>query len=239
MEGMASLQLTDGTPRVALAVRDTDDPAAVLAAGADIVELRIDQFQQHGLPYVEGVLDRYAAMPRLATIRFAREGGAWAGAEEERADLFEGVLPHAEAVDVEIGAESIFGRVVAAGRAAGKIVIASHHDFEKTPGLAGLCAKADAARAAGADLVKVAATCNEPEDVRRLARFLLAQEGRPAIVIGMGAHGTATRLLFPALGSRITYTFLGEPTAPGQLNCTLTLQYLSVLYPNSRGKLER
>jgi 3-dehydroquinate dehydratase-1 len=41
--------------------------------------------------------------------------------------------------------------------------------------------------------------------------------GPGLIVIGMGDAGVASRVLFPALGSLLTYAAAGTQTAPGQL----------------------
>ena len=38
------------------------------------------------------------------------------------------------------------------------------------------------------------------------------------IVIAMGAHGVASRVFFPLLGSLITYGYLHQAVAPGQLS---------------------
>jgi imidazolonepropionase-like amidohydrolase len=72
-------------------------------------------------------------------------------------------------------------------------------------------------RRAGADVVKVAAAVRGPEDVRALARVLVEPAPIGRIVIGMGEAALATRVLFPALGSLVTYAHAGRATAPGQL----------------------
>ncbi len=226
----------DDRPRVVIALRDTPDVTGVraaLEAGADVLEFRVDQFQPPQAAHARDVLRRFAFAPRLLTIRSAREGGGWQGDEQERADLFEALIPDAEAVDIELSATSIRDRVVAAAHAANLLVIGSYHDFDATPAADALNALVEEARRGGVDLLKVAATCRTPEDLRRLARFTLDQASMPVVVIGMGAHGTPSRLFFPALGSRLTYTFLGEPTAPGQLHCEDMLKYLGTLYPAS------
>jgi len=224
-------------PAVAVAVNDKPDRReldACMANGADVVELRIDQFASRDVSYVLDVCKRFEGMPRLATIRASNEGGAWAGSEPERAALYRALLPHTEAVDCELSAPHC-AAVVAEARKAGVLSIASYHHFTLCPSEQRLQELADKSMDVGADVVKVAAFCSTPEEMRRLARFTLDQADRGVIVVGMGAWAAASRIFFPALGSLLTYTFLGMPSAPGQLNCDDTIHYLSALYPEVAG----
>lgn len=228
---LGSMPLGQG-PAVAVAIQTPVDPAEIAAAcPSAIVELRLDALADTSPEALLAFARRYGAFPRLATIRCADEGGAWRGSEAERLAAYVAVLPEADAVDVEISAGAIVNEVIGAAHASGKIVIGSFHDFEQTPDGEGLDAVFQAGRQLGVDIVKIAARCNDAEDARRLAAFTLANRAAHVIVVGMGPYGMASRVFFPALGSLVTYTFLGEPTAPGQLNCCDTLKYLSKFYP--------
>jgi len=219
-------------PAVAVAIQEAIDPADIAAAcpGA-IVELRLDHLPEGTPESFRAFAGRYGAFPRLATIRHADEGGGWRGSERERLAGYEAVIPVVEAVDVEIASGEITREVVALAHGAGRPVIASFHDFDATPTSERLAEVHALGRELGADIVKVAARCKDPEDLHRLAAFTLEYRRENVIVVGMGPCGLASRIFFPALGSLITYTFLGEPTAPGQLNCRDTLMYLSDFYP--------
>ena len=94
--------------------------------------------------------------------------------------------------------------------------IVSFHDFDYTPDTPGLEDILERAQAAGADIVKIAVHCNDLDDLRRLAAFTIAHADQPLITIGMGPHGAVSRMLFPALGSLITYAYVGTPSAPGR-----------------------
>lgn len=219
----------EGRPRVAMALRDGmpgDAVRAALGAGVDLLEFRIDLFANQDTGAVLAELARWEGTPRMATIRMAAEGGGWQASEAARLGLYRAVMPHAEAVDVELAAGDILDDVIAAAHAQGRVVLGSHHDFQATPPPERLAAIVEAGRAHGVDIVKVAAYCAGQDDVRTLARFLLNTPGTDLVVIGMGAAGLCTRVFFPLLGSRIAYTFLGEATAPGQLTCDATLGYL-------------
>lgn len=222
------------TPRVAVALRDSDETAGVaeaVAQGVDILEFRVDQFAQSDAQYARTVLNAFGTTPRLLTIRSQAEGGAFGGSEADRLALYEQLMAEAQAVDIEIGATDIFPEVAQAARDGEARIIGSYHNFETTPSLAELGDLASLGFEQGADIVKVAAQCNSQEALQTLAAFTLGWRHRGIIVIGMGPMGAASRIFFPALGSLITYTFLGEATAPGQFRCAETLSHLAAFYP--------
>lgn len=219
-------------PRAAIAIQDAVDPALIRAAGDGVVvELRLDALPEQSPEAFREFTRRYAGLPLLATIRRREEGGGWQGTEPERLACYEAVLPEVHAIDVEIGADAISAAVVHAARAQGRLTIGSFHDFSATPEDSRLEAVHAQGRALGVDIVKVAARCNRRDDVQRLAAFTLTHRDENVVTIGMGPHGLVSRIFFPALGSLLTYTFLGEPAAPGQLNCKDTLKYLDDFYP--------
>lgn len=222
-------------PRVVLALSDgvpMDEVKAALDQGADMVELRADLFSSTDSGYVLEEFRRYEGIPVLGTIRSKGEGGEWNAAEYERAALYKAILPYCDAIDIELSSEEILDEVIHAARHAGQLIIGSYHNFEKTPELIELEAIHRHGSKAGVDIVKAAAHCRNRLDLHTLARFALDHATRDVIVIGMGAEANLSRIFFPALGSLMTYTFLGEPTAPGQLNCEATLEYLKAFYPD-------
>jgi len=204
-------------PRIAVAITDADlSTAEAWLPLADVVELRLDLCAGRDPTSAIETAQRAQALgkPLLATVRSHAEGGTGGLDDADRHALYEAVVPYADALDIEL-ASPLCDTVVALARRHGKLAIASSHDFERTPPSATLAARlADGARRA--DVVKIAATAGEPNDLGRLVD-LLRQPGGPRIVIAMGAHGTASRLFFPLLGSLLTYSFAGAPTAPGQI----------------------
>lgn len=206
-------------PRIAVPFTDhatRPEIAELGGRGLDVAELRIDLYSSFATDHVLGTLRIYDGVPTLATIRHGDEGGGWRGTESERLALYRALIPGVDAIDVEVASE-IARPAVAAARDAGKLAIASFHDFAKTPDAAALAAVVARGRAQGADVVKIAAAVAGPDDLRTLARLLLAHEDTGLIVIGMGARGVASRVLFPLLGSLLTYAAAGTQTAPGQL----------------------
>ena len=224
----------DGSPRIAVPFRDGNDAASIERAvrlGMDIAELRIDQFANREKAHALAEVEKFSAVPVLATIRSEAEGGAWTGSEAARLERYGSLLPEVDAVDVELSSTDIVGDLVMAARALRKPVILSFHDFKRTPPLDELDRIARDARDAGADIVKVAAMCNSQEDVRTLAQFTLENADKNVVVIGMGTIGISTRVLFPALGSLFTFAAYGEGTAPGQLQLERMAQIFAQVYP--------
>jgi 3-dehydroquinate dehydratase-1 len=230
-----SLLLEAGKPAVAVSFTDADgagDIAAAKAAGVAIAELRIDLFADVSVANVVETARRLAGLPLLATIRMSEEGGRWTGGEASRQALFEAVLPHVDAVDVELRATDTLAVLRPKVSVAGKALVVSHHDFVATPSAADLADIAARAVAAGADIVKVAATIVTEDDLAALAGLLASRAAPNLVVIGMGERGLVTRMLFPALGSLFTFAGKGErASAPGQLSYERTLSLLSTLYP--------
>lgn len=230
---IGSLEL--GTrPRVAVPFADRAtraEVAALRAQGLDVAELRVDHFARFDAEHVIAQCDVFAGTPLLATIRSAAEGGGWKGPEPERLGLFRALLPRVDAVDVEIGS-AIARDVVAAARVAGVLSIASFHDFAKTPDFAALEAVVARGRALGTDVVKVATAVAAPGDVRTLARLLVTTDDVGVIAIGMGDRAVATRVLFPALGSLLTYAHAGDATAPGQIPLAEMTALIARLHPD-------
>jgi 3-dehydroquinate dehydratase-1 len=216
-------------------VTDRTSLAAIAKArkqGVELAEARVDLFARRGLDEVRRYVTALRReMPVLVTLRSAREGGEWPVDEDDaRLVAYRALLGVADAVDVEVGAP-IRAEVVAAARAAKRVVVLSHHDFERTPPDAALERVVTRARRAGADIVKIAARVAGDADVARLAGVLTRHPDVPLVVIGMGDHGKKTRVFFPALGSRFTFAALGRGTAPGQLDVKTMRAELAKYYP--------
>ena len=156
-----------------------------------------------------------AGTPVILTIRSALEGGAWEGDEARRLALYKEALPYVSAVDVEISS-SILQPVIKMAHKAGKTVIGSFHDFDRTPDAEELRGVILRGRRAGADVVKVATLIHGPSDVSVLFNILKKEGGKPLCLIGMGQHGVATRVTLACKGSCLTYGYADRTAAPGQ-----------------------
>jgi 3-dehydroquinate dehydratase-1 len=224
-------------PAVAVSFENAGDVEAysvasqAVAAGVDIAELRIDRFPDTGPPAVLDYAHSFRALPTIATIRLAGEGGSWKSSEQERLELFRAVLPAVDGVDVELSAADLATEVVRSASSAGKVSIVSYHNFDETPDPAQLEELLHRALGLGADYVKISVMAKTPSDVRALAQFLIANQPLPIIAIAMGALGAMSRIFFPALGSRMTFSFIGDAMAPGQVAYEETSYLLRKFYP--------
>jgi 3-dehydroquinate dehydratase-1 len=221
-------------PRIAVPFSDRAGRGEVQALrrrGLDVAELRVDRFADAEPARVLAQLDKFAGLPTIATIRTRAEGGGWTRGEAERLALFRALAPRVGALDVELAAGEIRAEVIAAAHHASGLAIVSHHDFEATPEPDALADVVGRGLEAGADVVKIATAVRGPADVRALASAALAHGGANLILIGMGEGGVATRLLFAAFGSLLTYASAGEATAPGQLPFDEMLALLRRLFP--------
>jgi len=227
--------LRDPVPLVAVSFDDRASDAeieAFRAAGLDVAELRIDQFADHDVAHVVAETDRYDGLATIATIRSAAHGGGWTGTDDEVVALLEAVLPSVDAIDVELSSLELLAPLIASAKAAGRVVIVSHHDFERMPGAADLAAMAAQAKQAGADIVKLAAMANGTDDVRALAAFTVERADLGLITIAMGEHGMASRVFFPALGSALTFAFGSNTPVSGQLSFAETMAELRRFFPD-------
>lgn len=233
---LGSLELNPGTPRVAVGFSEVPDQACVerfRRDGVDIAEVRLDQFKSLEHDHITSTLTLFRdALPTIATIRISDEGGGWRDTEEARQRLFEVILPYVDAVDVELRATDTLNKLRGKVKKSGKLLVVSHHDYATTPDRDSLQAIVRSAKETGADIIKIATLIKDDKHIRDLASLLVSRDEDNMIVIGMGSAGTATRVLFPALGSLVTFAFASDfRTAPGQLAFDQMYDMLRVLYP--------
>ncbi|MBI5971344.1 MAG: type I 3-dehydroquinate dehydratase [Deltaproteobacteria bacterium] len=191
------------------------DVKKAIASGADILEIRVDTYRRRNPDDIARAM-RGAGRPTILTIRSKKEGGRFHIPDDKRLELFNALAPFAKYVDIELSSSAILKNVVDLSRRLGKKLIISYHNFKKTPGgkeLTGIVKKGISLRA---DIVKIACAAKDAGDFRRLASLLIAYDCLS--VIGMGRGGKASRVLFPALGSKIAYGSITTAAAPGQMS---------------------
>src|SRR5688572_6449907 len=183
---------------------------AAAAAGADLVELRLDSVAD---PDVTAALSGRTT-PVIVTVRPEWEGGAFKDSEAERRRMLECALQQgAEYVDVEYKAAFASELIAATG---GKRIVLSSHDFEGVP--VDLIERVRAMRAAGAEIVKIAVMAKSLSDTLHLLQI---QRAPNTVLIGMGPAGAPTRVLAAHFHS--LWSYAGEGYAPGQISAARML----------------
>jgi 3-dehydroquinate dehydratase-1 len=193
----------------------------------DIAELRVDLIgvdSEGWISRARGIEDSGA--PVIVTVRHKREGGHWYRDESERADVYHTALPHVSAMDVEIHSD-LLEPLARESAALGKTLIGSFHDFSRTPSDVELDAAVHRGFRGGAAIVKLAVFINVERDIARLENLLERFPGCPLSLLGMGPLGSDTRVSLALAGSCLTYGFVDESTAPGQLSAAALRERLA------------
>ena len=211
----------------------------------DVVEWRVDWFEGvFDFAKVEDVLKNLREVlgniPLLMTFRTSKEGGEKAIEPEAYAELNikAAQTGYVDLVDVEIfTGDDIVKKIIDGAHAAGVKVIASNHDFDKTPAKSDIIYRLRKMQDMGADIPKIAVM---PQNKRDVLTLLSATEemvtdyaDRPIITMSMAGTGVISRLCGEVFGSSMTFGAAKKASAPGQigvsdLNSVLTLLHSSL-----------
>ncbi len=202
---------------------------ALQSLPVDVVEWRIDWFENvFDFEALKDTLtDLRAALgglPLLMTFRTSKEGGEKAIDAEAYAELNiraaqTGLV---DLVDVEVfTGDEIVSRIIREAHAAGVKVVASNHDFDKTPDKDDIVSRLRKMQAMDADIPKIAVMPRNKKDVLTLlsATEEMATDyaDRPIITMSMAGTGVISRLCGEVFGSALTFGAAGKASAPGQM----------------------
>jgi 3-dehydroquinate dehydratase-1 len=207
-------------PRVVgvIASRADLERAVRMRRPPDLFELRLDRLA--GMAnQVEDVIPKLRT-PLIITARHPREGGANKLRLRQRRDLLARFLNHANYIDVELrSAPALRSSLKLAENKSVRRII-SFHNFESTPSVRILSAKAHKARSRGADIFKVATRTDTPMQLGRLLQFMTSSRLDLALaVMGIGKLGAISRVLLARAGSVLIYASIGAVSdVEGQLS---------------------
>ena len=195
----------------------------------DVVEWRVDWFE-HVFEFdkVEDVLKDLRAVlgniPLLMTFRTKKEGGEKAIDAKDYAELNlrAAKTGYVDFIDVEIfTGDDVVKEIIDGAHAAGVQVIASNHDFFKTPAKSDNIYRLRKMQDMGADIPKIAVM---PQSKRDVLTLLAATEemvtdyaDRPIITMSMAGTGVISRLCGEVFGSSMTFGAAKKASAPGQM----------------------
>lgn len=115
---------------------------------------------------------------------------------------------------------------------AGSRVIASNHDFEKTPPAEELVRRLSFMEELGADAAKLAVMPKNRQDVLQLLQATVTADEAlsvPVVTMSMGKLGIISRLSGALTGSAMTFAAVGETSAPGQIPAEKMMEFLETL----------
>ncbi len=192
-----------------------------LAAGADIVEIRLDYLENFSPETDLPTLLESCPLPVIVTFRPTWEGGLYDGEEAPRlAALKYAAALGADFIDIELKAAHLYFAAATDTAHPNNRVIISSHDYQATASEEDLNALVEKIKAAGADVVKFATTAQDIGDAARVLRVLqrAVASGQPTIALAMAERGQITRILAPKYGGFLTFGALSpeRQSAPGQ-----------------------
>src|SRR3990172_4107938 len=159
-------------PRIVAVIVDGENTKAIAAAkknGADLLELRIDCFKRQDTDYIRKIIKdvRAEKLPVIATIRSKTEGGRCNLKDGERLRIFKAIMPHVDAIDIELSSKRILKDVIKEARKFKKKVIFSFHNFNNTPAEGQLNAIIKNSRDAGGDILKIASFAKDKKEITK------------------------------------------------------------------------
>lgn len=230
-----NVKIGEGVPKICVPIIAAEKEEIRAAAEElkshpfDMVEWRADFFKdlsekdkvQEVLKMLREIL---GGVPLLFTVRTRAEGGnVRMDAEEYLQVNFQAIHTGLiDLVDVEIlQGDDIAFMLVEAAHEKNIKVVASNHDFEKTPKKEEMLSRLCKMQELEADIAKIAVMPKTERDVLVLLDATLAMKelhrSTPVVTMAMGKLGLVSRLTGQLFGSAITFGSVGGASAPGQI----------------------
>lgn len=209
---------------------------------ADLVEWRADFWEQiTDREALEELLEKLQSIlkskPLLFTIRTKGEGGEFEESIDTYTELVKTAAKTADLVDVEIFMDGLeISQLFEDIHKGGCKIIASNHDFFKTPSKEEIMERLIRMQEANADIAKIAVM---PESKKDVLTLLSATEemvsnyaDRPIVTMSMKGTGVISRLSGEIFGSSITFGSLETASAPGQVELSQLKAALEIIHKN-------
>ena len=195
----------------------------------DVVEWRVDWFM--GVFDFDQVLDVLKDLrnvlgdtPLLMTFRTSKEGGEKSieAADYAALNIKAAQSGYVDLIDVEVfTGDEIVREIIEGAHAAGVKVIASNHDFFKTPEKDDIIGRFRKMQELNADIPKIAVIPQNKKDVLTLLaateEMVSQYADRPIITMSMAGTGVISRLCGEVFGSALTFGAAKKASAPGQM----------------------
>ena len=240
-----NIVIGEGRPKICVPIvgkKTTDileEAKKITTLPVDVVEWRVDWFDdvfttKKVLETAKALRDVLKDIPVLLTFRTSKEGG-----EKEISVSDYAALNIAAAqsgyVDVEaFTGDDVVKTIIDAAHEAGVKVIASNHDFFKTPEKDEIIRRLRMMQDFGADIPKIAVMPTCKQDVLTLLSATLEMSekyaDRPIITMSMAGTGVVSRLTGETFGSALTFGAASKASAPGQIGVNELKQVLDIIH---------
>lgn len=209
---------------------------------ADVVEWRVDWYENifdftKTEATMQALREVLGEMPILFTFRTSKEGGEKAIETEAYVELNQNAAKTGlvDLVDVEaFTGDDVVKAVVEIAHENGVKVIASNHDFHKTPAKEEIVSRLRKMQDLGADIPKIAVMPQNKKDVLTLLaateEMVSEYADRPIITMSMSGTGVISRLCGEVFGSALTFGAVGKVSAPGQMRIEDLTTVLGLLH---------
>ena len=209
---------------------------------ADVVEWRVDWYENifdftKTEATMQALREVLGEMPILFTFRTSKEGGEKAIETEAYVELNQNAAKTGlvDLVDVEaFTGDDVVKAVVEIAHENGVKVIASNHDFHKTPAKEEIVSRLRKMQELGADIPKIAVMPQNKKDVLTLLaateEMVSEYADRPIITMSMAGTGVISRLCGEVFGSALTFGAAKKASAPGQMGVNDLSTVLGLLH---------
>lgn len=192
---------------------------------SDLLELRADFLSNLDKKLIF-LLKKQINLPVIFTLRTREFGGKSKLNEASRKKLFQAAIDaEFDYLDLEVGSKL----ATQLDRKNTKLII-SYHNFQSTPGDKYLEKVIAKAKKNNPDIIKIATLVKSKKDLWTLAKILLFnrlnRSKQRLIVVGMGEKGKISRIIFPYLGSFLTYVVSNNKIAAGQFTLKEMQKYV-------------
>ena len=214
----------------------------IVPIGADVVEWHVDWYEDiFDFVKVEETAkqlrEALGETPILFTFRTSKEGGEKSIETETYAALNKAAAKSGlvDLIDVEaFTGDEVVKEVIDFAHECGVKVVASNHDFDKTPDKEEIVKRLCKMQELGADIPKIAVMPQNKKDVLTLLsateEMTRCYADRPVITMSMAGTGVISRLCGEVFGSALTFGAAGKASAPGQMAVEDLKTVLTILH---------
>ncbi len=214
----------------------------IIPIGADVVEWRVDWYDHvFDFEKVKDTAEKLRVtlgdMPILFTFRTSKEGGEKAISVEDYISLNQNISKtgYVDLIDVEaFTGDQAVKAIINYAHDHGVKVVASNHDFQKTPVKSDIIYRLRKMQDLGADIPKIAVMPQNKADVLTLLsateEMYTNYADRPIITMSMSATGVISRICGEVFGSALTFGAVGKASAPGQMGAEELKELLQTLH---------